>query len=115
MIKLRTKYYKLPNSQTGQSLIETIAAIFILTMALTAGLGLAIYAFSRSAVSENQVVASNLAREGIDVVRAMRDTNWMESDKKGNPAWDLQTCNDIGGKLCYPKAYDGVSGGGFHN
>jgi len=98
-------------SQSGQSLIETIIAIAILTSALTAGLGLAIYAFSSSAISQNEIVGSNLAREGVEVVRMMRDSNWLASDAKaaqGNPTYDLQPCADIGGHLCYPRAYQKV-------
>lgn len=99
--------YQLSANQAGQSLIETIMAIFILTMALTTGLGLTIYAFSNAAVSQNEIVASNLAREGIEVVRMMRDSNWLASDAKG-AAWNLTTCSDIGSRLCYPRAYQKV-------
>lgn len=91
-------------NQSGQSLIETIGAIFILTMALTTALGLAVYALSRSAISQQEIIATNLAREGIDVVRAMRDSNWLASDTKG-ASWALSSCSDIGDKLCYPKVY----------
>ena len=98
--------YQIPNTkyQSGQSLIETIAAIFILTTALTGGLGLTIYAFSVSSLSQNEVIAANLAREGVEVVRMMRDSNWLASDVKGGP-WDLTACSDIGDRLCYPRTY----------
>jgi Tfp pilus assembly protein PilV len=89
-------------------LIETIAAIFILITTLVAGLGLTLYAFSNAANSQSEIVASNLAREGVEVVRAMRDSNWLAGDKKGNPPWDLGPCSDIGNKLCYPRAYQKV-------
>lgn len=108
-IKLSTANYQLPTAQSGQSLIETILAIFILTTTLTAGLGLTIYAFSSSTTSQNEIVASNLAREGVEAVRMMRDSNWLAGDVKGG-AWDLQACADIGSRLCYPNAYLGVTG-----
>ncbi len=91
-------------SQSGQTLLETIVAIFILTMALTTGLGLAIYAINSSSTSQNEIVASGLAREGVEVVRMMRDSNWLASDAKGGP-WDLQTCADIASKACFPRSY----------
>ncbi|MBI4363229.1 MAG: prepilin-type N-terminal cleavage/methylation domain-containing protein [Candidatus Doudnabacteria bacterium] len=103
------------NKQSGQTLIETIVAIFVLTLALSGGVALAIYALSNSARSFSQIVATNLAREGIEVARAMRDSNWLASDAKGNPPWDLTACADIGGRLCYPRAYDGVAGYNNYN
>ena len=91
------------NKQSGQSLIETIIAIFLLTTAMAAGVGLATYSFSTSSNSQNSIIASNLAREGVEVIRMMRDTNWLADDAKG-AAWDLQSCADIGGRACYPRA-----------
>lgn len=95
------------NYQAGQSLIETIVAIFILTTSLTAGLTLSIYAFSSAAVSQHEIIASNLAREAIDVVRAMRDSNWLASDVK-EAAWGLRSCPDIDDRNCYPRSYQKV-------
>ncbi|MBI3952830.1 MAG: hypothetical protein HY336_02645 [Candidatus Doudnabacteria bacterium] len=94
--------------QRGQTLIETILAIFLLTLALSGGVALAIYALSSSSRSFSQIVATSLAREGIEVVRMMRDSNWLASDAKGNPPWDLSSCADLGGRLCFARAYDGV-------
>ncbi len=96
--------------QRGQSLIETIVAIFILTSSLIGGLGLTIYAFSGSTNSQNEFLASNLAREGVEVIRTIRDSSWLSGDKQGGAA-DLQTCADIGSKLCYPQAYSGINAG----
>ena len=63
--------------QSGQSLIETIVAIFILTTGLSAGLALAIYAFGGSSEIAERVTAAGLAREGTEAVRRMRDSNWL--------------------------------------
>lgn len=106
---LPTTNYQLLTNQTGQTLIETIIAIFVLVTALTTGLGLAIYAFGTSSLTQNEVIASNLAREGAEVVRMMRDSNWLAADAKG-AAWDLTACADIGNKLCHPKTYQKVPG-----
>lgn len=94
-------------SQSGQSLIETIIAIAILTSALTAGLGLTIYAFSSFTTSQSQIVASSLAREGVEVVRMMRDSNWLADGAAGG-SYALQSCADISGKPCYPLVYQKV-------
>ena len=95
------------SNQSGQTLIETIIAISVLTLALTSGLALAIFSLSSTSRGYNQMVATNLAREGIEVVRMMRDSNWLAGDAKGG-AWDLTTCSDIGNRFCYPRAYQQV-------
>ena len=104
------------NNSNGQSLIETIVAIFILTTALSAGVGLAIYAFGSSQVTLNEITATNLAREGVDVVHMMRDSNWLAGDSAGGAnamhvaTSGADTCGDLGaGKACYPNAYSGPS------
>ncbi|MFA5991430.1 MAG: hypothetical protein WC794_04255 [Candidatus Doudnabacteria bacterium] len=65
-------------SSAGQTLIETLAALFILVMGVTAATGLAIYSFSASTSITKQIIATGLAREGIEVVKNMRDTNWLK-------------------------------------
>jgi type II secretory pathway pseudopilin PulG len=101
--------------QSGQTLIETIAAIFILTTALTAGLALTIYVLANSEVNENELVATELAREGVEVVRMMRDTNWLAWDAKGG-AGALQSCSDLpNSALCYQNTRVKASGAAAYN
>ena len=50
---------------------------------VTAGLTLTSYNLTSAVASEGRLVAVNLAREGIEVIRNLRDTNWLA----GNP-WD---------------------------
>lgn len=61
----------------GQSLIELIIAMFVIVVGLA---GAAELIFSNSRAQErsaNEVVAANLAREGIELAKAVRDSNWM--------------------------------------
>lgn len=76
-------YQKKINS-AGQTLIETLAAVFILAMGMTAAVGLAIYAFNTSGGVVKQIIATGLAREGLEAVRNMRDTNWLKDTLKTN-------------------------------
>ena len=113
------------SAEAGQTLIETLLATFILTTSLVAGLSVAIYALTASAVSKNQIIATNLAREGIEAIRMMRDSNWLAAEP--DPASvdpdstdDLQSCagSPMNGAFCYPKVFiapaynfnNGVSG-----
>ncbi|HVY67835.1 MAG TPA: prepilin-type N-terminal cleavage/methylation domain-containing protein [Patescibacteria group bacterium] len=70
--------------QAGQTLIETLVAIFILVMGVTAAVGLAIYAFNSSTSVTKQIIAVGLAREGVEAVKNMRDTNWLVSSINTN-------------------------------
>lgn len=65
---------------TGQGLLEMIIAIGIILVSLLTTLGLIFVTLHASVVSKNQILARNLAREGIEVVRAIRDTNWLRID-----------------------------------
>ncbi len=93
------KYFSKKN-QAGQTIIETLAAVFILTMGITAATGLAIYALSASSNITQQIVATALAREGIEAFKNMRDTNWLKSTIATNCYNFLSGSNN--GK-CYPE------------
>ena len=61
----------------GQSLVETIVAVGIMIVGITAVLTLAVISLSVSGVSKQNIIALNLAREGIEITRAVRDTHWL--------------------------------------
>ncbi|MBP9748633.1 hypothetical protein KBD18_00350 [Patescibacteria group bacterium] len=61
----------------GQGLLEMIIAIGILTTGLLSTMTLTTASLSATKDSETRLVASNLSREGIEVVRSLRDTNWI--------------------------------------
>lgn len=69
-------------NQKGQGLLETIVATTIVVVGLTGIISLAGYNLIATNISSEQIVAVNLAREGIEVVRALRDSNWL--DKTAN-------------------------------
>lgn len=68
------------SSQAGQTLVETMVAVFILVMGISAALGLANYSLSSTTNIRKQIIAMGLAREGIEAVKNMRDTNWLKGD-----------------------------------
>jgi Tfp pilus assembly protein PilV len=75
----------------GQTLIETLAAAFILTMGISASVGLAVYAFNTSGGIVKQIIATGLAREGLEAVRNMRDTNWLKDTLSVNGCYNFAT------------------------
>ena len=96
-------------NQRGQTLIETIVALFVLSTGLAAGLSLAAFSFSASSDISEKITATGLAREGLDSVRRMRDSNWLSGS--------LTDCG--GGQYCYstwlsaPYDIRGAAGTGF--
>ncbi len=76
--------YPASGLQLGQTLIETLVAIFILVMGVTAAVGLAIYAFNSSSSITKQIIATGLAREGVEAVKNMRDNNWLKDSLATN-------------------------------
>ena len=68
---------KVISPQSGQTIIETLTAVFIMAMGITAALGLANYALNNSTSIAKQIIGTGLAREGIEMVKNMRDDNWL--------------------------------------
>ena len=79
--------------QRSFSLIEVMVAITVIMVGLIGVLGLIIYNISISRASPEKVVAVNLAQEGIEIIRNMRDSNWLA----GN-SWDENIEGEAGGK-----------------
>jgi len=61
--------------ERGLTLIETLVAVTILTVAVVAPMSLTMQSLSASYYARDQIIASNLAQEAIESVRAVRDGN----------------------------------------
>lgn len=65
----------LPGRQAGFTLIETLAAISLITIAIIAPMALTVQSLESAYYARDQITASNLAQEGIEAVRSIRDGN----------------------------------------
>lgn len=74
------------SSQHGQGLLEAIIAIGIILTATIASLTLIVSSIEASRGVRERLIASNLAREGIEAVRAARDSNWL-ADRDWTTGW----------------------------
>jgi type II secretory pathway pseudopilin PulG len=95
------KQHSINRRNKGQTLIETLAAAFILTMGISASVGLAVYAFNTSGGIVKQIIATGLAREGLEAVRNMRDTNWLKDTLSVNGCYNFAT-GQANSANCYP-------------
>jgi len=61
----------------GFTLMEAIVAITVITVGIVGVLSLVSQTISSSTFSKDKLVAAYLAQEGIEIVRNIRDTNWL--------------------------------------
>ena len=62
----------------GFTILEVMTAIFILTVGVGAALSLMNQTLATGSVIEQRLIASYLAQEGIEIVRNIRDSTWLE-------------------------------------
>lgn len=75
----------------GQTLIEVITALAVIAIGLVSVLSLATTNVRNQGIGLSRLIANNLAREGIEVARNIRDTNWL-----GGEAWYAGLVGDAG-------------------
>lgn len=80
------------NIMKGFTLLEVIIAITIIVVALVALLTLVVFTISSSSISASRLLAANLAQEGMELVRGIRDTNWLQPPD----AWDYKISGTSG-------------------
>lgn len=72
----------------GETLAETIIALSILAMGITMAGTVIMNSMRNLANAKNRVIAVNIAREGIEAVRGIRDTNWLLYSDKRRQCWN---------------------------
>jgi len=65
-------------NQKGQTLLEVLLAVFIFTIGIVSLVSLAITSVTMSKQNSHELVATNLAREAIEVFRNKRDSQYLE-------------------------------------
>lgn len=92
-----------PCKQRGDTILEVVVATAILSTVLVATFAILQRAVDTNLNIRNRVVALNIAREGIEAVRNIRDTNWLKysGDRRGK--W---LCEDT---PIEPDACEGVT------
>ncbi|MFH1523315.1 MAG: hypothetical protein ABIE43_05905 [Patescibacteria group bacterium] len=73
----RKKNLKLDNIY-GFSILEVIIAIFIITMGLIGVLSLIVQNVQVQYINKNNLIASQLAQEGLELTRNVRDKSWLD-------------------------------------
>src|SRR3990167_1380026 len=66
------------NAPRGTTMIEVIVALSVVTLGIIGAFNLSLESHSTVGFSKEEIIAANLAREAIDIVRNMRDNNWLQ-------------------------------------
>ena len=74
---LKAKSYKL-KAKEGFTLVESLVAIAVFTVGISAAIFVIQQSFFVGARVKNKIIAAHLAQEGIEVIRNIRDRNWIQ-------------------------------------
>jgi len=76
-----SKPYSLtPKSYSGQIMLETLIALGVITVGLYAAFTLTISNMTSSDAAVDRFIASQLAREAVEIARSVRDTTWISPE-----------------------------------
>ena len=107
------------SKKSGFTLIEIIVAISVMTIGILAVYALIPKVVSVTGTSLDRFRASQLAREGVELVRNIRDTNWLSGNN-----WDKYLTNCADGcemdyndsiPVAYQDRYLRIDSNGFYN
>ncbi len=94
---MRKSKIKNQNFCRGFTLLETLAALSVLTFAMVGPVTLTVYSIRSASFSQNQITAFYLAQEAMEYVRNRRDSNALQN--QGNWLEGLINCRNANG--CY--------------
>ena len=67
------------NKKFGFTLVETMVAITVLVMIITGPIALAVQSLKASSIAKNNFIATNLAQEGVELIRLYRANNVLQN------------------------------------
>lgn len=101
-------YYKnMKKNRAAFTLVETIIAISVIGLVVTAAFQLTQSSLKIGANTMQKLTAFHLAEEGLEITRNMRDSNWI-----ANLTWDQGLC---AGKYIIEEKQNYASGGNKWN
>lgn len=87
------------NKQKGFTLLETLMAISIISITITGPLAIAAHATKLISVAKNQLVATFLAQEAIEMVRREKDSNMIKIRDEERVGWGPDNYDWLRGEI----------------
>jgi prepilin-type N-terminal cleavage/methylation domain-containing protein len=112
MMNMYTHIKKGRVSERGFTLLEMFIAIFIFSVTVVSFLQLTTRTIVRTRISTQQVVAQLLAQEGIELIEAKRNSNFMQHEVFPSVPWDdeiYEECDIDNGIGCIIHPFGGIS------
>ncbi len=79
------KLYK----KTAESLIEVIIAVFVVALGSSVATSLIVTSIQSNSFSRDNLIALNLAVEGLEAMRNIRDNNWLRFSFDKEKCWNI--------------------------
>lgn len=95
----RGAFWRGSDKKAGFSLLEVIIAIYILIVGIVGVMTLTVTTTKAGAVSSSRLIAANLAQEGIEVVKNIRDLNYEEPTDCSWACWHAAVSAALGNYL----------------
>ncbi len=95
------KYYiAFLHTRAGFTILEMLLALSVLSVGIMATFTLSLANLNTAKDNYQRILAANLAREGVEIVRNIRDTNWLKMEK------NLADCDENPGNGLAPCTWD---------
>ncbi|MEK7576225.1 MAG: hypothetical protein AAB482_00885 [Patescibacteria group bacterium] len=79
----RANFYNSINRSRSFTLLESIVAIYVFLTGVVGAMTLANQSLSAASVFKDELVAANIAQEGVELLRNMRDTDFLMMQSSG--------------------------------
>lgn len=78
----------MPKNAVGFTLVEVIFAVSLITLGTSSIFSLMQKSNNLASLAKNELEAAYLAQEGVEIVRNIRDTNWLKQRANPSLSWD---------------------------
>jgi type II secretory pathway pseudopilin PulG len=80
--------WKIKNHRKGETILETLIAMGILVIGIMMASSIMGSSIRNINSSKNRVIAVNIAKEGLEAIRNIRDTNWLKFNSVKRECWN---------------------------
>jgi len=87
---MRIRNIKKNREKKGFTLIEVITVLFVISLGMVGVLSLIVQNIKSQSLNKNTLIAYQLAQEGVELIRQVRDSNWLKGE-----SWRHELDRDI--------------------